>query len=68
MNIIKYVDNIKAYINIFNIPLSWALHKNVSNWITMDLFRYYFKGGIAFSYAKYELPKNRPKFRGATTE
>lgn len=35
MDKIKFVETVKANVEIFNIPLSWALSKNASNWITM---------------------------------
>lgn len=68
MNIIKYVETVQANVEIFNIPLSWALHKNPTNWCTMLMLRRYYKAGFAFSYAKFPMPANKIKFRGATTE
>lgn len=59
MNIIKYVDTVIANVEIFNIPLSWALHKNPTNWCTMLMLRRFFKAGYAFSYAKFPLPENK---------
>jgi hypothetical protein len=68
MSLIKFVETTIANVEIFNIPLSWALHKNATNWITMYYFRRYFKEGFAFSYAKFPMDSNKLKYRGATTE
>jgi hypothetical protein len=68
MNLIKYVETVQANVEIFNIPLSWALHKNPTNWCTMLMLRRFYKAGFAFSYSKFPMPANKQKFRGATTE
>ena len=65
---IKYLEDIKANVEIFNIPLSWALHKNATNWITMYMLRLFYKRGFAFSYDKFPMPAVKSKFLGATTE
>lgn len=65
---IKFLEDVKANVEIFNIPLSWALHKNATNWITMSMLRTFYKDGFAFSYDKYPMPAVRDKFLGATAE
>jgi hypothetical protein len=68
MNKIQFLENLKANVEIFNIPLSWALFKNATSWITMYMLRRFYKEGYAFSYAKFPTPETSIKFRGATTE
>lgn len=68
MKKIQFLGSVKANVEIFNIPLSWALFKNATNWITMFMLRSFYKQGFAFSYAKFDMPATRTKFRGATTE
>lgn len=68
MDKIKYINNIKANCEIFNIPLSWALHKNPTNWCTMLMLRRFYKADFAFSYAKYPMSEKKTPYRGATTE
>ena len=68
MDKIQFLDTVKANVEIFNIPLSWALHKNATNWITMYMLRTFYDKGYSFSYAKFPMPTIESKFMGATTE
>jgi len=68
MDKIKFIDTIKANVEIFNIPLGWAIHRNPTNWATMLYLRRHYTAGFAFSYAKFPLPDKRTPYRGATTE
>ncbi len=45
MDKIQFLDTTKANVEIFNIPLSWALHKNATNWITMYMLRTFYNKG-----------------------
>ena len=64
---IQYLASVKANVQIFNIPLSWALHKNASAWITMYMLRKFYNAGFSFSYAKFQMGSKKT-FLGATTE
>jgi hypothetical protein len=68
MDKIRFVETVKANVEIFNIPLSWALTKNASNWITMQTFRVFFAAGYAFSYSKFPMDPHKIRFMGATCE
>jgi hypothetical protein len=68
MNKIQFLESVRANVEIFNIPLSWALFKNATAWITMYMLRSFYKNGYAFSYAKFPIPAQNIKFQGATCE
>jgi len=65
---INYLVNVQAAVTEYNIPLSWAIYKNATSWIAMRACQCYYDAKTSFSYAKYDMPAERTKFIGATTE
>ena len=51
---INYLGNIKSFVSFFNTPVSWIIHKNPTNWITLMMLNQFYKNGYAFSYSKFE--------------